>query len=467
MWDTMINGMVRDGKNIQEIIEVAPEDNEIYEDREANECRIYSEAPAYGGENNTIRRRNMVLFEENVDSEENKKDGWSNPTLSNNRELNQEVMYYQRLMNALDEAESGSEEELQLEVELDMSFRRIAGYYSNYEYRWFEKMGHLFEEPILFYDFFYDLLRECLLKFDPGKESSNSYANDYRKAKKGVYFNQYFFGALSKRKITNLKKTMNTANHPSIKCHVCGDDVTRITEFHLRHQYDEARIRKDFKLVPKKIRGDRVFEKCPICGEKEVPTSHVKEHSYAEQLTVREYIDRYPHVPLSGSVRSLQEPLTVSDDGDELTYEDVYHGTEADKNSDVEMALFSSHIDNVLKDDPFTAEVLKLKMMDYKDKEIAALVGDTCTLELEYSATKNITKKSEIFDYITSHMPAHDFFMKHDKKFHILSRTREDDVEVFEFSSCAPSQVNLAIKKLRNNKLKIKELFGDFGVPNV
>jgi hypothetical protein len=123
--------------------------------------------------------------------------------------------------------------------------------------------------------------------------------------------------------------------------------------------------------------------------------------------------------------------------------------------------MFSAHIDDVLKDDQFTAEVIKLKMMDYKDNEIAEELGDSRTFNLSYEISKNM-KKSEIYEYAKSNMIHVDFFQKHKSKFHIVSRTRDDGFEVFCVSSCAPAQVNLAIKKLRKNKDKIKELFGDF-----
>lgn len=459
MWNEIVDSILDDGKDIHSIVGVQLIEKDFVE-KEADECRLFVDDTS---SENTIKKRNMLFLEQNVDSEENKKDGWSNPTLSNNKELNEEVMNYQSILASLESC--SAEQMAHFEFKLDMSFKRIAGYYANYEYRWYEKMGHLFEEPALFYDFFYDLLRDCLAGFNPTKKS-NKHERDFRKAKTGVYFNQYFFGALSKRKITNLKKTTNTASNPSILCEICQEQVTRITEYHLRHLYDEARIRKVFKVSPIDINGNRLYEKCPICGEQEVPVSHVKEHSYAEELSVREYIERFPNVPLAGSIRSLQEPLTSSDDGSVLTYEDVYQSTAADCDSETEMAMFSSHIDDVLKDDPFTAEVLKLKMLDYKDNEIAQEIGETCVFEVEYDLSKDIKKKAEVYNYVQSNMNDLDFFKKYNK-FHIISRTRENDVEVFHVSSCAPSQVNSALKKLRKNKDKIKALFGDFAVPVV
>lgn len=465
MWNILVDELLKDGKEIHDMVEIEIVDDDYDDDVvviSEDSVKLICDEPL---KENTINKRNMSFFEQNVDSEENKDNGWSNPILSNNKELNHEVVHYQSIIRKLEKCNDKNEEK-NLEYELDFSFRRIAGYYSNYEYRWYNKMGHLFEEPALFYDFFYDLLRECIIQFNPTRKS-HEHENDFRKAKNGVHFNQYFFGALSKRKITNLKKTSNTAAKPSILCEVCGEKVTRITEYHLRHQYDEARIRKDFKISLVSDNGKRTYDECPICGEKEVTTAHIKEHNYSEQLTVREYIDRFPNSPLSGSIRSLQEPLTTSDDGDVLTYEDIYQNTTSHKDSHSEIMLFSSHIDNVLKDDPFTSEVLKLKMMDYKDKEIAEELGETVVFELKYDISKNMKRKSEIYEYVVKNVDDLDFFDRYKGKFHIISRTKDDDREIFCVSSCAPSQVNSALKKLRKNKRKIKELFGDFKVPNV
>jgi hypothetical protein len=234
----------------------------------------------------------------------------------------------------------------------------------------------------------------------------------------------------------------------------------------LNHKYDEARIRKEFKISPVKIDGVRGYESCPICDAKNVPISHVKEHSYTENITIADYIDRFPSASLGGSVRSLQEPLTTSDDGNVLTYEDVYQSTMVDETSETEMSLFSSHIDDILKNDKFTADILKLKMLDYKDSEIARELGDAYTFEVEVSVSKDIKKKSQIYEYVQDNMGNLEYFQKHNK-FHVVSRKMSGDKEVFNISSCAPSQVNCAIKKLRNDKQKIKDLFGEFVVPNV
>lgn len=460
MWNTVTDGFIKNDENIEETSEIEVVDSEIDEEDIAEPGVLEEVSPV----ESLIRKRHMMLIQQDVNADENNEKGWSNPILSNNKELNTEVEHYQSILEKFKSCTNLKDEKVWSE-ELDLSFRRIAGYYSNYEYRWYTKMGHLFEEPDLFYDFFYDLLRDCLEQFDSSRKSKQ-YDNNFRKAGAGVYFNQYFFGALSKRKITNLKKTLNTSNHPSIVCEICGEGVTRVTDYHLAHKYDENRIRRDFKVRPVKVGDNKIYLECPICKMQNVPISHVKTHNYAESITINDYINRYPKTPLSGSIRSLQEPLTMSSEGDILTYEDVYLHKIEEQNDPVEMFLFSSHIDDILKDDPFTAEVLKLKMLDYKDNEIAEKLGDSCVFDLEYDLSKYM-KKSDIYEYAKIHMIHTEFFQKYKNKFHIISRVKNNGRETFCISSCAPSQVGQAIKKLRKNKEKIKMLFGDFVIPNV
>jgi len=466
VFNEIVENIVENSKNVygmHGIIEEDIEDDLFGEQKEADEQRLFVNDIDYSKESN-ITKRNMVLLEQNVDPELNKEEGWSNPTLSNNKELNIEVVYYQSIIDKLEDCSEEDDKEVLLE-KLNMSFRRIAGYYSNYEYRWYQKMGNLFEEPELFYDFFYDLLRDCITGFDPGKKSK-VYEHDYRKAKSGVYFNQYFFGALSKRKITNLKKTANTSNKPSITCEICGEKVTRITEFHLRHEYDESRIRKDFKVFPVKVNGQRCYKECPICNEINVPISHVKKHRYARHISAAEYIDRFPGHPLHGSIRSLQEPITCGSGDNSLTYEDIYGAVTEYKNDEIEMSLLFSRINDVLGDDEFISEIVRLKVLDYKDSEIAEKLGDSCVFKIDYELSKDMRKKSDIYKYVRENMGDVDFFKKHNK-FHIVSRKKDDNMEVFHVSSYSPSQICLAIKKLRSNKRKIKELFGDVNVPTV
>ncbi|MFW5890596.1 MAG: hypothetical protein ACOCUI_00075, partial [bacterium] len=115
----------------------------------------------------------------------------------------------------------------------------------------------------------------------------------------------------------------------------------------------------------------------------------------------------------------------------------------------------------------FTADILKLKMFDYRDKKIAEQLGELYRFKIDKKISSSMTKKSEIVKYIKKYMKDEKFFKKHNYKFHIISRNEMQDEEEFFVSSCLPSQINSAIERLKKDRKKVEELFVNSLVPNV
>lgn len=369
---------------IDEIEYTITEDSQDDEVIEANEVKRVFDSE------DIIRRRHLTLIRQDIDREKNEVKGWSNPDLSSGRTLNEEVVYYQQILDAMeDRGEDGA-----LSHELNQSFQHIAGYYCNFEYRWYGKMSGCFERPEDFYDFYYDLLRECIVKFNSEKKAVE-HERDFRKADSKCYFNQYFFGALEKRKISKIKSRFTTKSRPSIICEVCGELVAKVTNFHLQHCYDENRIKKEFKVLPVSINVDgetvRKYEMCPICGAKDVPVGHVTEHHYAEILDTDEYARRYPFAKFSASIVSLQSELP-NKHGEGLTLEDVYGSSRA-SGDELDLILFKEHIDYVLRDNPFLSQVIQMKLMRYRNNEIAEEIG--CKVSKVNSAISRMKKDNK------------------------------------------------------------------------
>jgi len=360
---------------IDEIItveDVVEEIDYVIHEEDDSDCAEIEEMPIKKVDREDFfRRRNLVLIRQNVDRDKNAKSGWSNPDLSSGRSLNEEVEHYQRIFSDL-----GRERSEKLEQEFNESFQRIAGYYCNFEYRWYGQMSGCFDFPEEFFDFYYDLLILCLQKFESGKDSVQ-HKNDFRKSNDKCHFNQYFFGALEKRKITEIKKRFVTKRNPYVICEVCGEPVVKITDFHLKHRYDENRIKKQFKMIPTKSGiGDkeaRHYDMCPICGEPNVTVSHIAGHPYDESLTVEDYVKRFPSARLSAAVVSLQAKMPNSEN--EFTLEDVYISSVSSDDYARDLTCYEEHIDYVLRDKPFLSEVLKLKLVGYQNKEIAEEIG--------------------------------------------------------------------------------------------
>jgi hypothetical protein len=404
----------------------------------------------------------------------NQATGWSNPVLSDGLTMNEEAVVYRETSEQIQKVIDTKGDEIfvpdSLSYKLDRTFRKVAGYYANYENKWYNEMRALFPDRDNFIDFYYDLLRECLLKYDINKKSDNVYKNDYRKAKStNCHFNQYFFGALGKRKITELKKRSNAKKNPSVECKICGQKTGKITNFHLRHSYDIQRVKKDFGVSPIDVITDgkkvKIYEKCPFTGKENVLASSVKEHSYAESMTVEDYMHKFPNASLSGAMYSLHAPLDSTADG-VRTFEDVYVESNVCPNLNHEFNNFSDHIDHVFKDAPLTAEILKLKMMDYKNGEIAEMIGEEITLYCPISDnTQEMAKKSQLAEYFRANadlLGSEEYFESH-KTFYILSRevigSGKESWEAITITSCSAIKVSQILSKLKEDKLKQRELF--------
>jgi hypothetical protein len=429
----------------------------------------------------TIKCNNMSFIKQytkDASDEEVKKNqasGWSNPTLSEGLTLDEEAVIYKETRLEIDRIIEEKGDEIfvpdALSYKLDRTFKKIAGYYANYENKWYNEMKGIFPERESFVHFYYDLIMECLMGFDVKRESTEIYENDFRKSKgKQCHFNQYWIGAITKRKITEIKKRSSTKRNPNIVCQVCGESVGKITGFHLKHRYDEQRISKEFGVKPISVTIEgkkvKIYETCPITGEKNFPLSRIKEHTYAPSMTVEEYLHEHPSAPLSGSVCSLQTPIGGAEDGDGRTLEDVYHDSAASSGNEHRDAIFEEHIDHVFIDNPEMASILKLKMKNYKNSEIAEIVGEEntfyCPIE---DGTQDMIKKSDISAYFHSNkelLGAEEYLSKH-RNFYILSRevVGTDDVqwEAITVTSCSPNRVNQVVTKLRDDLPKIRELF--------
>ena len=410
-----------------------------------------------------VRKHNMFFLKQNVNKEKNKICGWSNPVLSNGKTLNEEVETYRKIYDLLELEENKNSSVLK--EELDMSFKFIAGYYSNYENRWLQAMSNLFEESSLFFDFYYDLLRECLSKFNPEHVKKNKYNKNFRKSDVKCYFNQYFFGALSKRKITEIKKKNNPNLNPSILCEECGEHVTAICDFHLNHQYDEKHIKNQFGLDPnvKEVDGKQIkyYEICPLCCSVDVPLEHVETHFYANKMTVEQYVEKYPKANLVAMLLSLNESVKKDDPNSKTIEEFLTVSFDREE----EERDFFEHVDFVFKDDQFTADVLKLKVLDYKNNEIAEELGEEFEFSLEYNVSKEIQNKTQLYDHVlNNNFP---FFIKYKKNFSIINRKVENENEIFTVTSCGISRVNCTLNKIKQNKAKLRQLFSNSMLRNV
>lgn len=374
-------------KAIDEIEHVINEENNVDKivEEKKNKTRHFNDA--------MIKRRYLTLIKQDINREKNMASGWANPDLTSGRTLDEEVFYYQKIYSAC-----GRSDSQYLQDELNQSFQHIAGYYCNFEYRWYRKMNRCFDSPDCFYDFYYDLLRDCIIKFSPEEKKSIDHNVNYRKANKECHFNQYFFGALEKRKISKIKRRFATKRYPSIVCEVCGELVTKISDFHLKHVYDENRIKKEFKIVPVSMVVDekkvRYYELCPICGEMNVPVAHVKKHSYAEKMTVHEYSEKFPFAKLSAAVVSLQEKLPGSDENSGATLEDVYASLSMMIKNELDLNSYVEHIQYVFRDNQFLAQVMKLKLMRYRNNEIAEEIG--CKVAKVNSAISKMKRNKRI-----------------------------------------------------------------------
>ena len=405
-----------------------------------------------------IKRKSLLLIKQDVNRVDNEHNGWSNPELSDKKTLDQEVINFQYYYNQLKEESNKNNKDdkkiKEISDKINYIYMKIAGYYSNYENRWLNKLFNLFENTDDFYDFYYTLLFDCMIAFKANKYVKNDHKTNFKKnEEQKSHFNQYFWSSLSKRKISLIKKKNTLKRNPSVKCEICGNKLTKIDDYHLKHLYNDNKLKKDFNL---KIDKNKIYDECPVCKKENVTLDHIKSHSYAESITVNEYIERFPNSNLTNEPLSLQQIIYKDSDGDGLTIEEVCCNQEHFNNESKEKEL-EEHIDYVFDNDNFTRDILKLKMKSMKNKDISESLGEIFEFIVDEDKYKELKKdKNKIYKYLEN--KEYDF-IKRNKTFEVLDIKSNGIYYKYRLSSLTSSKINFVIKKLKKDKFKLQELF--------
>ena len=405
-----------------------------------------------------IRKKSLLLIKQNVNKKDNENNGWSNPKLSDENTLDQEVInfqyYYDQLKEELNKGNENSNKVKNISDKINYIYMKIAGYYSNYENRWLNKLFNLFENTDDFYDFYYTLLFDCMIAFKTDKYVRNDHKENFKiNEDQKSHFNQYFWSSLSKRKISLIKKKNTLKRSPNVKCEICGENLTKIDDYHLKHLYNDYKLKKDFNL---KIDKNKIYDKCPICKKENVNLYHIKSHSYAESITVNEYVKRFPNSNLTNEPLSLQQIIHKDSEGDGITIEDICYDQESFNNETKEKEL-EEHIDYLFNNDILTRDILKLKMKSMKNKDISEELGEIFEFAVNDEKYEYLKRdKNKIYKHLENENSS---FIKRNKKFEILDIKNNGLFYKYRLSSLTSSKINLTIKNLKKNKCKLQELF--------
>jgi hypothetical protein len=387
------------------------------------------------------------------DANSNKQADYTNPILDNGVSLNDQVVEYKKYDDML--SEDYSEEEKEAIVFLrDDCFKYIISYYKRFEMRWWHKIGDYFDDFNDFWDFYYEITLYCIGKYDPDREFSKNHDNDFRKSKKSqTNFNAMWYGFMNHRKNNRIKLLCNTKKNPSVVCQICGDDVTSISDYHLSHRYTVAMVKREFKVDTVDGEGGKMYEECPICHEKDVPSKHVASHSYAENISVEEYIERFPGSKTNNSIVSLDMSIRNNDEGEGATVLDLYDASNSKDNGDLNYKFFMEHVDHVLKNRSFMSKVIKCKMeSNCTVKDIAMRLGEVFYFAVDASESGHIVNKTGLCEYLDRKNIDIDYLNRNRSSFHIVDFKETGNSKVFILSTVSKARVSSELSKLRSNK---------------
>jgi len=369
---------------------------------------------------------------------------YSNPVLSNGRHLNDEAVIYKK---HLDNLEICSEDDREVVEGLrDESFNQIYLYYDRFRMRWWKDAGNLFDGFSDFLSFYHDVLISCLNAYKPYMDLDSRREGELGKNS----FNIMFFSSLNNRKKNKLAFLARDKRSPNVDCLVCSKKVSNINNFHLKHSYSMASVKSEFGVAPIFVDGVKVFAECPICFQRNANAAHVSQHSYAESMTVHEYMGRFPNAKLNNQILSLD---CESEEGQTSILDQQQCQGGFMEEFELKYNEFQEHLDEIVEEKSLLSEVIKYKVKhDYNIKDITMKIGEIFYLSVPLSDGIGIKNRSDLNEYVKRKKLDLRYFNEHYGKVYVSRIAKTKKSITLSLSTVPDHVVSSELSKLRNDE---------------